>query len=266
MDKAQEILKEAKKYNGSQDMLKDIYGIDSNIKYDAVVLAPAWIPKKIFMQEEVHIKKIIERPTESSYEVDFDGKRIAWIVCGVGSCSLIDAMLCLADSVTEKVIFVGSVGALKPDIKLGEIATPVESYAYEAGTMYLFDSLDKNNFGSRVVPYNIEYINKVIEKAEEQGINIVKRKVFCTDSVLCEYKFLDDIKSTGAELIEMETASFYKCINMMNDKKGMALLCVSDNSAANISLVARDEESTFNYHNSREVNTPKLIKVICEME
>ena len=265
MNKVQEILKEAKKYNGSQDMLKDVYGIDSNTKYDAIVVAPVWIPEKIFKCDDVEVKKMIDYVNQASYEVKFDGKKIAWIMCGVGSCNLVDVMLCLADSAAEKIIFVGSVGALKSDIKLGELSTPIESYAYEAGTMYLFDSLDKNNFGCKIVPQNMEYINKVIKKAEGQGINIVKRKVFCTDSLFCEYKFLDYIKNTGAELIEMETASFYKAINMMN-KKGIALLCVSDNSAANISLVARDEESTFNYHNSREVNIPKLINMICEME
>lgn len=265
MNKAQEILKEAKKYNGSHDMLKDVYGIDSNTKYDTIVVAPVWIPEKIFKCDDVEVKKMIDYVNQASYEVKFDGKKIAWIMCGVGSCNLVDVMLCLADSAAEKIIFVGSVGALKSDIKLGELSTPIESYAYEAGTMYLFDSLDKNNFGCKIVPQNMEYINKVIKKAEGQGINIVKRKVFCTDSLFCEYKFLDYIKNTGAELIEMETASFYKAINMMN-KKGIALLCVSDNSAANISLVARDEESTFNYHNSREVNIPKLINMICEME
>ncbi|WP_206046595.1 phosphorylase family protein [Inconstantimicrobium porci] len=265
MNKVQEILKEAKKYNGSQDMLKDVYGIDSNTKYDAVVVAPVWTPEKIFKNQEVRIKNMIQYANQSSYEVEFAGKKIAWIMCGVGSCNLVDVMLCLADSAAEKIIFVGSVGALKSDIKLGELSTPIESYAYESATMYLFDSLDKNNFGCKIVPQNMEYINKVIKKAEDQEINMVKRKVFCTDSLFCEYKFLDYIKNTGAELIEMETASFYKAINMMN-KKGIALLCVSDNSAANISLVARDEESTFNYHNSREVNIPKLINMICEME
>lgn len=265
MNKVQEILKIAKGYNGSQDILKDAYGIDSSIKYDAVVVAPVWIPAKIFKQDDVHIKKMLDYVNQASYEVEFAGKKIAWIMCGVGSSNIIDVMLCLSESKAEKIIFVGSVGALKADIKLGELSTPLESYAYESATMYLFDSLDKNNFGCKIVPQNMEYISRVIKRAEQQEIDIVKRKVFCTDSVFCEYKFLDYIKDTGAELIEMETACFYKAINMMN-KKGIALLCVSDNSAANISLVARDEESTRNYHNAREVNIPKLIKVICEID
>lgn len=265
MNKAQEILNEAKKYNGSQDILKDAYGIDSSIKYDAVIVAPVWIPEKIFKLDEVQVKKMLDYANQASYEVEFDGKKIAWIMCGVGSCNILDLMLCLSESKAEKIIFVGAVGALKSDIKLGEIATPLESYAYESATMYLFDYLDKNNFGCKIMPQNMEYINRIIKKAAQQGIDVTKRKIFCTDSVFSEYKFLDYIKDTGAELIEMETACFYKAINMMN-KKGMALLCVSDNSAANISLVARDEESTRNYHNAREIKIPKLIKVICEID
>jgi len=73
--------------------------------------------------------------------------------------------------------------------------------------------------------------------AEEKNIYIKKRNVYCTESVLCEYSHLDSMKQTGAELVEMETASFYHCLELM-EKDGIALLCVSDNSAAGISLVA----------------------------
>ena len=100
--------------------------------------------------------------------------------------------------------------------------------------------------------------------AANQGIAVKKRKVFCTDSIMAEYVHLPEIKEMGVELIEMETAGFYQCMNAMG-KKGIALLCVSDNSAADISLVLRDDASTERYVTAREVNVPKLIDLICEL-
>ena len=80
-----------------------------------------------------------------------------------------------------------------------------------------------------------------------------------------KYNYSTDLlKETGAELIEMETAGFYECMNAM-EKKGIARLCVSDNSAADIALVMRDEESTMLYKTAREEYIPKLIDLICEM-
>jgi len=56
---------------------------------------------------------------------------------GLDSKERYDALLCLTETNVDKVIFVGSVGALDKDIMLGEIATPRESYAYEGGSLYL---------------------------------------------------------------------------------------------------------------------------------
>lgn len=264
MNKAQKLLATAKKYNKSEDMLKDIYGIDSKTDYDAIVIAPAWTPEKLLIRTDAKFQTIVRHAYFSSYHVQYEGKSLAWIQCASGAGNLIDSLLCLADSVVDKIIFVGAVGALKEDIMLGELATPLESYSYEGGSLYLQDIIDKKAFGKTVIPSNQDFINEVIEKAQKKGIDLKSRRVYCTDSIFCEYSHLDFIKSTGAELIEMEAASFYNCINIM-DKKGIALLCVSDNSASGISLVARSEAETERFHEAREINIPELIKIICEM-
>lgn len=262
MTKAEKIIQEAKKYNHSTDLLKDIYGIDSKTKYDAVVLAPSWTAKKIYKHQEVKETCLIKHSTFSSYEVEVNEKKLAWIQTGMGACNMVDTALCLAESVVEKVIFLGAVGAIQPDILIGELATPEAALAYEGTTGYLQEKLDGNCAIKAVVPDNMSFVEKVLEKAEKQGIAVKKRKVFCTDSIMCEYIHLPEIKETSAELIEMETAGFYECINTM-EKKGIALLCVSDNSAADIALVMRDEESTKRYKTAREVSIPKLIDIIC---
>ena len=171
----------------------------------------------------------------------------------------------LANVPTDKIVFMGAVGALKREIQLGELATPSESYAYVGGNAFLKEKLSQGYFGETIRSHDMNFVDQVIERAAKQNIQMAKRKVFCTDSIICEYSHLDEILATGAELIEMETSAFYESMCMM-DKRGIALLCVSDNSAADIALVNRTEEELAHYHNCRQKWIPELLKIICEME
>lgn len=264
MNKAQEILARAEKYNNSKDLLFDIYGITNEEKYDAFVIAPSWTPERIFRTREIEIECLTKRSYFSSYRVRNDKFSIGWLQCAAGAGNLIDTVLCIANSNVPKVIFIGTVGALKQEIKLGEIATPQESYAFSGGSLYLSDKIDAGNWGKVVKPHNTGFIEKVLESASREKVDIKKRRIFCTDSILCEYSHLDFIKNMGAELIEMETAAFYECMKMMN-KDGIALLCVSDNSVAGISLTSRTQEETQTFHQAREEYIPKLIEIVCKM-
>lgn len=264
MNKAQSILKIAQECNNSNDMLRDIYKINSNDEFDAIIIAPSWLPEKILKNYKAKITCLTRHAYFGSYLVEYDDIKIAWIQCASGANNLIDTCLTLANSIVDKIIFVGAVGALKEDIQLGDIATPIKSYSYEGGSLYLYDNLDISNFGKKVTPHNLDYINQIINSAKQLNINIDKKTIFCTDSIICEYSHLKEIRSLNPDLIEMETASFYKCMEMMN-KNGIALLCVSDNSSTNISLVARTEEQTLNFHRAREKYIPELIKLICKI-
>lgn len=255
----------ARRYNPSDDFLRDAYGISSTEALDAFVLAPAWTPDKLL--SDWH-PKIEERRCNSSTHtsiVEFSGLRLGWLQFGIGACSLMDAALPLADSRADRLIFVGSVGALKPDLALGALITPSECYSYDSSSIYLRDGLDAANFGRTVTPHCSEWIDRVLAAASEERISIEKRRVFCTDSVICEYAKLEQIHATGAEAIEMETAAFYECARMI-EKDAIALLCVSDNSAAGVGLVGRSEEDTRRYHESRFRLIPKMIELACKTE
>jgi purine-nucleoside phosphorylase len=116
-------------------------------------------------------------------------------------------------------------------------------------------------YGSEIIPYNLDEIDKNIEMLKSNDINILKEKVFCTDSILLEYSHMDEILATKAKLIEMETAAFYSCLKIMN-KSGMALLLVSDNSQKKKSLVEKtiDDKNKYNYIRSNIIK--KSIKLL----
>ena len=256
------ILAAAKKFNRTDDFLMAAYGISSNEKFDAIVLAPSWRPEKVLAAYEADINIIADKAGYAGYIVDFAGLHLAWIQCGISSSNVIDAALSCAEADAERLIFVGAVGALKEDIGIGDLCTPSESYAYDGASLFLKDKLNAADFGRTVVPHCREYIDAVLEKAAERGIRIDKRRTFCTDSIICEYVHLDEIRATGAELVEMETAAFYECLGMMG-KKGIALMCVSDNSASGVPLVQRTPEQRRNYDVCRTRSVPEVIRIAC---
>ena len=260
MERIEKIIGAAKKYNLCGDFLKAVYGISSEEQFDGFVIAPGWVPEKILAKYEPKIEVISVKAGYSSYIVEFDGVKLAWIKCGVSSSNVIDATVSLADACAAPVIFLGAVGALNADVAVGELCTPLESYAFDGASLYLHEKIDSENFGRTVVPGCREYIDEVIGKAGKKNIELTRRRTFCTDSIICEYAHLDEIKLTGAELIEMETAAFYECLKMMG-RKGIALLCVSDNSASGVPLVQRTPEQRKRYDECRSHDIPEVIKI-----
>ena len=76
---------------------------------------------------------------------------------------------------------------------------------------------------------------------------------------------LDEIKESGAELIEMETSTFYTLMDLF-EVPSIALLAVSDNSATGVPLLGRDEELAEKYGYTRSVVIPDLIFKIAGMK
>ena len=73
-----------------------------------------------------------------------------------------------------------------------------------------------------------------------------------------EYTHLDEIRSFGTDLIEMETSVFYAVAKLMGIP-AIALLVVSDNSATGIPLVGRSDDVQEIYDRARRVILPDLI-------
>lgn len=116
-------------------------------------------------------------------------------------------------------------------------------------------------YGSIVYPHNNEYIEKIIHTSIQNNVIIEKGKVFCTDSMILEYSHLDEIKSTGAQYVEMETSAFYSCLRMM-DKEGIALLIVSDNMQSNKSLGEKTLNDNDKYNFIRGNTLKSILKLV----
>lgn len=259
---AKEVIKKVEEHNNIDDILYTVYGIHKDDNYDLAIIAPSWYPEKIFSDDDniILLKKGVYN---SSYEIYKNNYKIAYIQCGSGASNLVDAMLCLTNLNVEKIMFVGAVGALYSDIEIATIATPIECISFNGATPFFYKKLEKKIYGTTIKPTNLIFIDKIVECSKKIGINILREKVFCTDSIMLEYSHLDEIKSTGSKLIEMETAAFYSCLNIMN-KQGVAILLVSDNSTNNKSLVEKSIEDENKYNYVRNNDIARIISLIID--
>lgn len=136
------------------------------------------------------------------------------------------------------------------------------------GTMaggYLQENVQNYRPFETVLPPDTAFVDRVMALAAGKGLEIKKRKIFCTDSIFAEYAHLPFIRSTGAECIEMETAAFYRLAALWG-KPAMALHVVSDNSAAGHPLIGMPKEQKARYHEARCTLIPRMIEMIGSME
>lgn len=258
-DKMKQILNNMHRYN--MEHLANInFGLSEDVVYDALVVAPSYAPHKVIRDESYKITEMGSQSYCTGYEVEKDELRIAWIKTAAGGCNMLDYLLICGELQFKKLIFIGAVGALKAEFNIGDICTPSYSVAGTLANTYLKDSIKDYVPFEKIYP-QAEYIDSVVQLAEDSGYTIKKASVFCTDSIAMEYTHLEEIKDFGTDLIEMETSTFYAIAKLM-DIPAVALLVVSDNSATGVPLVGRSEEVQRVYEYSRKV---VLIDLICKI-
>ncbi len=221
-------------------------------------MAPGWKPTKILNLTDFEVQITAEHSYFSGYEVAIGEKRIAWIQCASGACNLIDHLSMCACLDFDQLVFVGAAGGLKADFPVGTICTPSACIAGSMAEAYLLEDMKKWTPFQEVKPHDAAYVDEICSLAD---FPIQKFRVFCTDSIVCEYDHLDFIRSFDADLIEMETSAFYRLAYLM-EKPAIALLVVSDNSASGEPFLGRGTEQKNAYNYGRKVLIPRLLEKI----
>lgn len=236
------------------------FGLSRDKHYDVLVVAPGWKPTKIMAGYDVEITCTKEHSYISGYEVKGNDFLLGWIQCSTGASSLIDELSTCAYLNFNKLVFVGAVGSLVPEIGLGTLCTPQWTISGNLANGYLLEDIREYKPFEKVYPNDPNFVQQVMERYPD----MLQAPVFCTDSILGEYSHLDFIKSFGAKLIEMETSSFYLMADLM-EKPAIALMAVSDNSANGDPLLGRTEEQKRLYNITRKQVIPKIIMDIAKM-
>ena len=255
------IIENFKKNCNVEDILQGAYGLSSNVKYDCVVIAPAWELKKVFDPEEYNCTLLVQNKGIKAHQINHNGKTILYAELHVGAPNMIDFCLACCDLECDKFIFVGSAGSLVEEVNIGDIIIPTTSVSAEGASLYLYDSIDHNNMFKQV--NSCKALNADLRQTCSQ-LNITTKDelVVSIDSVLAEYSHLDQLKGLGAKVVEMETSVFFKVMQLLS-KNGSALLVISDNSACGQSLVGSTEDQYARYSSSRK-NLCKIITTLLE--
>ena len=250
------VLTAMKRYNRGV-MSTECFGFDPDVTYDALVLAPGWKPTKTVLDPSVRVTQLTQHAYFSGFLLERDGLKIAWAQTASGACNLLDHGVICGELRFKKLLFAGAVGGLVEGFEVGDLCTPELCICGVYAERYL----DK-----RLTPYTpfpefrppAASVEKAVSTAAALGHVMKRAKVFCTDSIALEYSHLDEIKGTGAQLIEMETGTFFRLAELF-DVPAAALLLVSDNSATGAPLLGRGDEADSRYKRVRGRVIPELL-------
>ena len=243
------LIKSLEKNSLPNDMLKDIYGISDKEYFDCIFIAPSWTPGKIF-DEKVKVKQIFSGRFANTFSIKRNKKNYLFVTLQIGAPNIIDFCLLCYKTHCDNFVFLGSVGALVPEIKVGDIIVPEYAISGNGATLYLHEKLDSKNVFEKVC--STKKLNRrIINSCLKEDINVLSVPVVSMDSVMAEYLHLDEFRAMGAKAIEMEAATFFGCMKIIK-KNASALLVVSDNSAKGEHLIGRTEEDKKHYHRVRK--------------
>lgn len=259
-EQLKQILAKTRAFNAC-DMAAEVFGFRRDVHYDALVVAPGWKPTKTLNWTNFTVTQTAEHSYTSGYEIRIGQKIVAWAQTGPGGSALIDHLMLCMDLDFDHLIFAGAVGGLKKGFEVSDVCVSVKSIAGTMANAYLTDDLTLWKPFEEELPPDMAYLDRIIALAD---FPVKKASVYCTDSISCEYYHLDFIKSFGADLIEMETSSFYKLASLM-ERPAVAILVVSDNSANGEPLIGKDAAQESRYNQGRKVLFPRLLERIVHM-
>lgn len=240
------IIKSCQDNISCSDMLQQLYGISSAEHFDCVFIAPSWPIDKVFDSATTDIAEIYSDRFSKSHRIKHNGKSYLYIQLQVGAPNIVDFCLSCHSANCAKFVFVGSVGSLVPELEIGDVIIPTCSISGNGATLYLDDKLSPEKMFERT--YSSPELNAELSRVcTNVGMSTKEAAPISVDSIACEYAHLDEFRQMGATLIEMETATFFKAMQIIG-KPASALLVVSDNSAVGQHLFGQGADLRAKYH------------------
>lgn len=228
-----------------------------------VIIAPRY-SAKLFAP---YVKRVVQVANGRFpvFEIETrQGQKISLIQVGIGACNTMDAVLALAGTSCEQILFIGSVGSFSKDAGIGDIIIPSKSIAGCAADLYLTaDSFLKNNAIGKAYSSDSASFTKLTRLARGFSIKnnpqVIDKKVFSIDTVICEYPHIREMQKLGCEAIEMETATLFHAAKVIG-RKAVALLYVVDCTLKGQSLYhGRTEKSEKRKLTTKKKIIPQLV-------
>ncbi len=227
-----------------------------------VILMPWWKPA-IFSPWVDQITTITE---DILYEIEYKGKPISVIRSGIGAPQAGDTTLALGCTPCQRILFAGSVGGLRPEMRVGDLMLAEYSVSGDGYCRYLeADPSARDCFLDRTYPD--ETLSQALARslaplAQEAGVSVHTGPIFCIDTILAQFSRLEFIaKDLGCAGIEMETAAVFKAARLVGIQAA-PLFSISDVPVIKKSLYSgRSEEEK---EARREIRSKVLARALLE--
>ena len=211
-----------------RDVTQMVFQCDPDILRPDVILMPWWQPQ-IF---SLWVERIVTISPNILFEVEYRGRPISIVRSGIGAPQAGDTVLALGCTACERLLFAGSLGGLRPDLRIGDLVIPEVSLAGDGFCRYLQPGFPKQDqFMERVRPdetLSAALTRAAVELAAGSSAALHHGPVYCTDSILAQFSWLEAmVAQTGCIGIEMESAAVFKAARSVGIRAA-ALLSVSD--------------------------------------
>lgn len=212
-----------KEYYSFSDVAMSKLNIDDKQHFDLVIVSPTWKPHFVF-NEEYSIENLKTGST-STFILYYNNKKILFIKTGKGAPNMFDNLLLLRN-IDAPYIFLGSTGSLDKNVHEGDIFIPYYSISGDGASLYFEKKIDTANFFNKMF-FSTEIKQHIESVLKNSNFSYKNGGVYSTDTLIGEYYHMQEIMKLGATCIEQESASFGKCMKIM-EKEGCPILVISD--------------------------------------
>ena len=223
------------------DVCEYILGCKKEEIHSDLVIAPCWLPQSVGICD----CKLISSRTCDIWECAIDDKVFTYIVSGVGAASCVDVIMALEETSCNKVLFLGSAGAMHEGINIGDLSVPVGSISADGATRYIGSSLSQDVFGKEYYASSLLHehlFNYLLKSVEKHSVRVYSGMDISVESILLQYRHMDEIMRFNCHFIDL------------------AVFCISDNIAQNEPLFSVPEEKTSFRKKIRYMTMPGCIK------
>lgn len=223
-----------------------------------VIIAPCWYPESVGI---VSFSLVSESPC-TIWDCEINGKQVSYILAGVGACKCADLIMALQETRAERLLFLGSAGALDSSVSIGDFIVPESMICAEGASRFLQKNISDDTFGMRI-PVSQSVYEKLSAlcriSAGERGVRCMEGVGVSVESIYSQYEHMEEIKSLGCNCIDMEASTFLYAAQKIGLDAAICF-CISDNEETGEPLMSVDPQKTDFRKRIRKLVLPDVLK------
>lgn len=206
------------------------------------IIAPCWMPDTVGFTDIT----LVAKGTCTIWDCRMGDIFVSYILSGVGACNCADLTMSLKTTKCERILFLGSAGALDESMRIGDFVIPQTVICGEGATRYMQSEIEKDTFG-RCLDVDQEVYGSLFElcanQVAEYGVRCRTGIGMSVESIYSQFEHINEIKRMGCNCIDMEASAFLFAAQKIRIKAGICF-CLSDNVVSGEPLMKVDPQKT----------------------